>query len=106
MLDLVPESHDDWQQDALCKGATRLFFGPPHKESKKARDEREAAAKIICAECVAIEPCRAKARENHEPFGVWGGETTADRISAGYLISTTLEGRPERAARKELNLDH
>lgn len=60
-----------WTADALCKDQTAAFD-----------DEYEAnvhAAKAVCARC----PVSAKCLEVglFEPWGVWGGLTTAERRS-------------------------
>jgi WhiB family transcriptional regulator, redox-sensing transcriptional regulator len=40
---------------------------------------REAAAKAMCRECPALQPCRAYALTNAELYGVWGGMGEQER---------------------------
>jgi hypothetical protein len=48
-----------------------------------------------CRKCALSGACRTQARENAEPYGIWGGETTADRAKA--LGTTVAELRQEAA---------
>lgn len=49
---------------------------------------RQDAAKAICRACPVRQPCLAYALARHEPHGIWGGTTAAER------------NRPQRAARR------
>jgi len=69
-----------WQEQARCRDADAvLFFGPNAFEPKHERDEREEAAKAVCALCPVIFECRSWALEHGEAYGVWGGLGEADR---------------------------
>lgn len=69
-----------WEKDARCRGEdSALFFGPNQFEPKHERLAREAAAKVVCANCPAVGPCREYALSNGELYGVWGGLGEGDR---------------------------
>lgn len=77
-----------WQDDAACKGRTRLFF-PPKAERPQARARREAKAQKLCDSCPVQAPCREHARSNHE-YGFWAGESEEDRHLAGFTVSAPI----------------
>jgi WhiB family redox-sensing transcriptional regulator len=89
--DLRPLYDDwEWQDQAACAGgAEELFFPPdlttePHQQSREAmhaRRLRETRAKLVCARCPVLEPCRAHALALPEEEGVWGGMTAEERSS-------------------------
>jgi WhiB family transcriptional regulator, redox-sensing transcriptional regulator len=62
----------EWQEMALCRGETELFFneGFPHAI---------ADAKKFCAKCNVRRICLKFALDNDE-IGVWGGTTTMERL--------------------------
>jgi WhiB family transcriptional regulator, redox-sensing transcriptional regulator len=86
---LRPLLHDwEWQDHAACATFPEdLFFPPdlatePHQQSREAmhsRRVRETRAKLVCARCPVIEPCREHALELPEEEGVWGGLTAEER---------------------------
>jgi WhiB family transcriptional regulator, redox-sensing transcriptional regulator len=78
----------DWRELAVCKGQVKRFFGPP-AERPQARARREAAARLICADCPVIVECRTWAREHHES-GFWGGESEETRYLQGFQISAPI----------------
>lgn len=82
-----------WTTDAACEGRTELFFAPAG-ERPEARVVRESKARSVCAECAALAPCRAWARENRE-YGFWGGESEEERAAAGYRVDMPV-GRVAR----------
>ncbi|HEX9679240.1 MAG TPA: WhiB family transcriptional regulator [Candidatus Saccharimonadales bacterium] len=78
----------DWQEKARCRGLKSMYFFPPElddrggepiRESKPKRDNREAAAKAICAQCDLKERCLEFALEKNEDHGIWGGTTESER---------------------------
>lgn len=71
--------HWDWQLRAACRelGSTRFFH--PAGERGEDREERDAAAKRVCAGCPVVEACLEHALRTREPFGVWGGKTEEER---------------------------
>lgn len=69
----------DWQLQAACRGMDVGVFFSPDRERGEARDEREAAAKAICAQCPVRRECLDHALAVREPFGVWGGLTQHER---------------------------
>ena len=54
---------DHWQDLAVCKGRTTLFFAPK-AERPQARARREAKAQKLCAVCPVQRTCRSYARTN------------------------------------------
>lgn len=73
----------DWQMRGACRGMRSSLFFHPERERGPARAEREALAKSVCRGCPVIEQCRVHALAVHEPYGVWGGLSVAER---GALI--------------------
>ena len=69
----------DWQMRGACRGMDSALFFHPEGERGSARSGREAQAKQICASCPVLEQCRAHALAVHEPYGVWGGLSEAER---------------------------
>lgn len=67
-----------------CNGLTHIFFAK-HAERPQARVRREQKAKKICESCSIRNLCREVARSNGEVYGVWGGETEAERWEAGFI---------------------
>ena len=64
---------------AACKGADPdLFFGPD-AEFVTARQQREAAAKAICAGCPVRLECLAYALDTSQAYGIWGGANEDER---------------------------
>lgn len=88
----------NWVDDALCVGWSDQFFAP-FAERPEARVRREARAAELCAACPAMDSCRQYARENRE-LGFWGGESEAERATAGYAPTTPIIGRRQVAARR------
>lgn len=90
----------DWMDDARCRGKSELFFAP-FAERPEARVRREAQARSLCANCDVADPCKDYARSNRE-LGFWGGESEAERATAGFAPTTPIIGRrrvaEERAA--------
>jgi WhiB family redox-sensing transcriptional regulator len=84
-----------WQEYAMCKGHTELFFARK-AERPQARERREAKANRLCAACPVRVPCRTFAREGHE-YGFWGGENEEDRHLLGYTVSAPIGIRARQA---------
>jgi WhiB family transcriptional regulator, redox-sensing transcriptional regulator len=78
----------EWQDQAMCKGRTKLFF-PPRAERPQARARREAKAQQLCSACPVVDKCRDHARENRE-YGFWAGESEEDRHLLGYTVSAPI----------------
>ncbi len=96
VAELFDYDHDTpWQDYALCKGRTTLFF-PPKAERPQARARREAKADKLCGSCPVQEPCRSHARSNHE-YGYWAGESEEDRHLAGFTVSAPIGVRARLA---------
>jgi WhiB family redox-sensing transcriptional regulator len=81
----IPAPHPgdrDWQVRAACRGTDTSIFYHPENERGPARRHREMLAKAVCGRCPVIEPCRQRALEAREPYGVWGGMSAEDRDEA------------------------
>lgn len=73
------EHHWLWQEDAACRElGSRLFFHPVGERGPES-EERDAAAKEVCARCPVRRECLRHALEVQEPFGIWGGLTEQER---------------------------
>lgn len=81
----------EWMPVGACRGQSELFFAP-FAERPEARARREAKARAICNTCEVMSPCRNYARDNRE-LGFWGGESEAERASAGFAPTTPIIGR-------------
>lgn len=70
-----------WMARAACRRADPELFFAPDGERMTARDNREAAAKAVCADCPVIAVCDALVRKFPKfcGVGVWGGMTEAER---------------------------
>lgn len=79
---LHPQTDATWTDQALCKGLTHVFFGPPAERPER-RVEREAVASSYCIACPVMIECRTAARLNRE-HGYWGCENDEERAAAGY----------------------
>lgn len=77
-----PDTDTSWQDEAVCKGLTEVFFGPSAERPER-RVEREALAKSYCFSCPVMLPCRRSARLNRE-HGFWGAENDEERAAAGF----------------------
>jgi WhiB family redox-sensing transcriptional regulator len=62
---------------AACRTVDpELFFSSVRGQGSL---QTEETAKKICRACPVREPCLANAIRDQEPFGIWGGLTTAER---------------------------
>ncbi len=74
------EPENDWRNQAACRNMDPdVFFSPDAFETKQERDDREAAAKAVCATCPVRERCLEYALEAGERYGIWGGLTELER---------------------------
>ncbi|GAA2154948.1 WhiB family transcriptional regulator [Kitasatospora kazusensis] len=69
----------DWQSRGSCGRADTALFFHPAGERDTEHQEREEAAKAVCAPCPVRIECRRHALQTREPFGVWGGLTEDER---------------------------
>ena len=76
----------EWQVRGACRGMDSALFFHPEGERGPARVNRESRAKQICQRCPVLEQCRRHALAVHEPYGVWGGLSEAER---DLIIGTT-----------------
>lgn len=81
----------DWQLRAACREADELLFFHPSGERGQAHDNRETAAKRICARCPVRLKCLEHALTVREPYGVWGGLGEDERLA--LLASASRRGR-------------
>ncbi len=70
----------EWQYDAKCRQVDPEKFFSPDAERGPRRRSREANAKAICATCPVIAECLEHALTVREPYGVWGGLSSNERI--------------------------
>ncbi|MDH6142334.1 WhiB family redox-sensing transcriptional regulator [Kitasatospora sp. GP30] len=68
-----------WQQSAACRGMDATHFHSPRGEHRKARREREARARQVCASCPVLASCAEFALDYREPHGVWGELSERER---------------------------
>jgi WhiB family redox-sensing transcriptional regulator len=66
---------------ARCRGADPSMFFHGDGERGLNRRQRELTAKQFCAQCPVAKQCREYSLTFHEPYGVWGGFTEAERDS-------------------------
>ena len=71
-----------WQDLAMCKGKTEIFFATPGERDGRRR-RREALARAYCACCAVAEQCMDAGRDGRE-HGLWGGENDEQRAAAGH----------------------
>ncbi|MDJ0770019.1 MAG: WhiB family transcriptional regulator [Ilumatobacter sp.] len=95
VLEFHVPRHVDWQDYAMCKGRTELFFAPK-AERPQARERREARAAKLCAACPVTGPCREFARNGRE-YGFWAGENEEDRHLLGFTVSAPIGIRARNA---------
>lgn len=69
----------DWQFEGACRGADPTIFFHPEGERGPSRENRDAAAKAVCAGCPVLQECAEHALRVREPYGVWGGMTEDER---------------------------
>lgn len=69
-----------WQKKAACKGPqSAMFFPPSTFERKDEKEDREANAKRICANCSVRPACLEYAVRIRESHGIWGGLNEVER---------------------------
>jgi len=72
--------HETWHLKASCRGPeSALFFPPSVAERRDDREAREVKAKAICAACIVQGGVPRLRLRVHEPHGIWGGLTEAER---------------------------
>ena len=63
-----------WRSAAACAGLGPTLFYDPNRLAI-------AAAKRICGRCPVIDDCAERAGTVGEQFGIWGGQTEAERAA-------------------------
>lgn len=92
-----PQSEEwDWQLDAACRAMSPAVFFAPRGLRGYALARLEREAKLVCAQCPVIEQCRTHAIECHEPYGIWGGLTTPERVSLARASSAPAPRPPRK----------
>jgi len=69
--------HQDWRDDAACRGMDANLFFPPEKGADSVRLTREA--KAVCAGCPVRTQCLQFALSSPERHGVFGGLDDRER---------------------------
>lgn len=92
----TPDVDTGWMDRAACQGRTELFFGIAGERPER-RVRREAKARLVCADCPVLAPCRASARANRES-GFWGGESEEERAAAGFAPRSISRRAVQEAA--------
>ncbi len=80
-----------WQQHGACRDVDPDVFFHPSGERGPDKEDRDQAARAVCATCPVITDCRRHALAVREPYGVWGGLTIEDRerlITRGRATAT------------------
>jgi WhiB family redox-sensing transcriptional regulator len=70
----------DWQLRGACRGRDSSQFFRPDDEPGPAHTHRESDAKALCATCPVRPECAAHALVTREPYGVWGGFSSRERM--------------------------
>ncbi|MFE1320405.1 WhiB family transcriptional regulator [Kitasatospora phosalacinea] len=73
------EEEWDWQLEGACRAADSQLFFHPAGERGQAHEDRDRAAKAVCARCPVRERCLMHALAARERYGVWGGCTEEER---------------------------
>jgi WhiB family transcriptional regulator, redox-sensing transcriptional regulator len=84
-----------------------MQFFHPDGERGSSRNRRELKAKELCAACPVRAECAAQALRSHEPYGVWGGFTEAERLrllAVGWKDTADRYGRRVDIAKLEARL--
>lgn len=87
----------EWQGRGLCRGRDSAQFFHPDGERGSSRRLRDGAAIELCRTCPVRSECAAYALRSHEPYGVWGGFTEAERL---LLIRLGWEDTADRFRRR------
>src|SRR5258706_8615032 len=69
----------EWRKLARCAETDPEAFYP---DDEGWSDQ----AKRVCAGCRVVAQCLAYVLVSGEPYGVWGGLTTAERIRVRYVV--------------------
>ena len=82
-----------WARDAACRDEDPELFFPPRPArgpgATRARHERLAKAKAVCARCPVRRECLQHALELPEEHGIWGGLTEGERLKMRKRLSGT-----------------
>jgi WhiB family redox-sensing transcriptional regulator len=63
-----------WRELALCREVDPELFFPE-------KGEPGTDAKKVCARCEVRTDCLAEALHRREPYGIWGGLSTRERLT-------------------------
>lgn len=70
---------DAWREEAACNPATTVASPDEWFLPNEASAVR---AKAVCGRCPVQAACLAYATRTRQPWGVWGGQTSAERGTA------------------------
>lgn len=65
----------DWRDRGSCRDRDPALFFPDKREGSA----NTRQARRICAGCPVVAECLDHALSKPEPYGVWGGRSTAER---------------------------
>ena len=68
-----------WQKRGVCRDRAYFFFYEDGEQKGGPPQHREIRARQLCAQCPVRAQCAAYALRLHEPYGIWGGYTEAER---------------------------
>jgi WhiB family redox-sensing transcriptional regulator len=71
----------NWQSRGACRDAGTDQFFHPEFERGRNREDRVAAAKVLCARCPVVTACAEYALAAEEPYGTWGGVDELERAA-------------------------
>jgi WhiB family redox-sensing transcriptional regulator len=77
----VRDRDEDWWVRAACRGTDAPEFFPEDFRPGPDREAALATARKVCASCPVRQRCLQHAIAWHEPKGVWGGLTAAERLT-------------------------
>jgi hypothetical protein len=70
---------EKWRSQGVCAETDPEVFYPEN-------EDWSAPAKRVCAVCPVVAQCLGYALISGEPYGVWGGLTTAERQLVGAVL--------------------
>jgi len=84
-----------WAERGRCRGEDPRQFHAPFGEDAADRLVRENRVKArYCGQCEVVAICREWAR-THREYGLWGGESEAERAAAGFAPARSRFPRRE-----------
>ena len=87
-----------WMDLALCGGLPAGLFIGPEGEQQHEKPAREAEAKAVCANCLAVGECLDYALANEIRYGVFGGTGEDERKAMRENLRRRMRAAERRAA--------